>query len=145
MKSNSSPDRFELMAAAGFREVQPGIESFSSDVLRKMDKGVTASRNVQTLLLGRQHGIHIHYNVLWGLPDDDATAYRAMAAEMPKLVHLDPPLARTPVQITRYAPLQADPARFGIPVARHEPCYELIFSKAFLHASDFDLNDYEKR
>jgi ribosomal peptide maturation radical SAM protein 1 len=142
MKANSSPERFSLLARAGFTEVQPGIESFSTDALRKMDKGVSAAQNVQTLLLGKRHGVHIHYNLLWGFPDDEPDAYRRMAAELPKLAHLDPPLARTPIQVTRYAPVQADPERFGIPTARYEPGYEVIFSRRFLHRSGFDLNDY---
>ena len=142
MKANSSPKRFRLLAAAGFAEVQPGIESFSSDVLRKMDKGVSAIGNVQTLLLGKRFGIHIHYNFLFGLPDDDPEQYRQMARVLPTLYHLDPPLSRTEVQITRYAPLQANPRRFGIPHARYEPSYELIFSSHFLERTGFDLNDY---
>lgn len=142
MKANSSLKRFRLLAAAGFAEVQPGIESFSSDVLRKMDKGVSAVGNVRTLLLGKRFGIHIHYNFLFGLPDDDPEQYRHMAQVLPTLYHLDPPLSRTDVQITRYAPLQADPHRFGIPRARYEPSYELIFSSTFLERTGFDLSEY---
>jgi ribosomal peptide maturation radical SAM protein 1 len=142
MKANSSPERFELLARAGFREVQPGIESFSSDVLRKMDKGVGAVHNVQTLILGKRAGITIHYNFLYGLPDDDLDEYRRMERQLPALIHLDPPLSRTEVQITRYAPLQADPGRFEIPVARFEPSYQVIFSEGFLARSGFRLNDY---
>lgn len=142
MKANSSHGHFGQLAAAGFREVQPGIESFSSRVLRSMDKGVTAALNVQTLVLGRRHGIHIHYNLLYGLPDDDAADYEAMLASLPRLLHLNPPLTNVPVQITRYAPLHVDPARFGIPAARYEPSYEVIFSEEFLEQTGFDLNDF---
>jgi ribosomal peptide maturation radical SAM protein 1 len=142
MKANSSMKRFQLLAAAGFAEVQPGIESFSSDVLRKMDKGVTAIGNVQTLLLGKRFGVHIHYNFLYGFPDDDVREYHRIAAVLPSLFHLDPPLSRTEVQITRYAPLQATPQRFGIPKASYEPSYEVIFSRRFLERSGFDLDHY---
>lgn len=142
MKANSSAERFRLLADAGFREVQPGIESFSSDVLRKMDKGVTAVHNVQTLLLGKRNGITVHYNFLFGLPNDEVGEYERMEHDLPSLFHLDPPLSRTDVQITRYAPLQADPGRFGIPVARYEPSYEVIFSVAYRRRVGFELNDY---
>lgn len=142
MKANSSPDHFRGMAAAGFAEVQPGIESFSSDVLRRMDKGVSAALNVQTLLLGRRFGIHIHYNLLYGLPDDQPAAYEEMINALPRLFHLDAPLTRTRIQITRYAPLQASPERFDIPVAQYEPAYEVIFSQEYLERSGFDLNAY---
>lgn len=142
MKANTSPERMSGLATAGFAEIQPGIESFSSQVLRQMDKGVSAIRNVQTLLLGLRNGIRIHYNVLYGLPDDQPDAYEAMVAALPHLVHLNPPLTRTRIQITRYAPLQAAPERFGVPPARYEPSYEVIFSPAYLEKSSFDLNAY---
>lgn len=48
MKANTTPERFDLLARAGFAEVQPGIESFSSRVLRSMDKGVRAAATCST-------------------------------------------------------------------------------------------------
>ena len=142
MKANVNAPRFALLAEAGFSEVQPGIESFSSSVLRKMDKGVSAIQNVYTLLLGKRHSIIVHYNILYGFPDDEQQEYEAMVRAMPRLFHLDPPSTRLLVQITRYAPLQIDPKRFNIPPATYEPSYELIFSESFLEKSSFDLNDF---
>ena len=142
MKANSSIELFRGMAAAGFVGVQPGVESFSNSVLRRMDKGVTGLLNVQTLVLGRRMGIKIYYNILYGLPDDETGEYEEMIKILPRLLHLDPPHSHTRIQITRYAPLQADPARFNLPVAHHEPSYEMIFSQSFLEQTGFKLDDY---
>lgn len=142
MKANVNAERFALLAQAGFDEVQPGIESFSSKVLRNMDKGVTAIQNVYTLLLGKRHGMLVHYNLLYGFPADEEQEYQTLVRTLPRLVHLDPPSTRLPVQITRYAPLQTNPNRFGIPAATYEPSYDLIFSQGFLEMSAFDLNDF---
>ena len=141
IKSNINAQRFALLAAAGFNDVQPGIESFSSSVLRKMSKGVSAIRNVYVLLLGKMHGVAIHYNILYGLPNDEDQEYEAIIRALPRFFHLDPPSARVPLQITRYAPIQANPKRFGISSATYEPSYDLIFSESFLEKSGFDLND----
>lgn len=142
MKANVSAQRFELLAAAGFDEVQPGIESFSSSVLRKMDKGVSAIQNVHTLLLGKRHGIMVHYNVLYGLPDEEEQEYEAIVNTLPRFFHLDPPSTRLLVQITRYAPLHTNPQRFGIAPACHDPSYGMIFSQDFLNVKGFDLDDF---
>lgn len=142
MKANVTAERFELLADAGFTEVQPGIESFATPVLRSMDKGTTGVQNVHTLLLGKEHDVTVHYNLLYGLPNDEEATYRTMAAALPRLRHLDPPSTRIEIQITRYAPLQADPQRFGIPAAIHEKSYELIFSRDFLMRTGFDLDAY---
>lgn len=142
LKANVSPERFALLAAAGFTEVQPGIESFSSRTLRSMDKGVTAAQNILTLRLGQAHGVKVHYNLLYAFPDDREDEYVLLLHNLRRLGHLDPPSTRLEVQVTRYAPLQADPSRFGIPEAAYEPSYDLIFSREYLAHTGFDLGDY---
>ena len=44
VKANLTKDQVRLLADAGIREVQPGIESLSDEVLKLMGKGVRASR-----------------------------------------------------------------------------------------------------
>jgi ribosomal peptide maturation radical SAM protein 1 len=142
MKANITKQQFSLLAVAGFEEVQPGIESLSNKVLRKMDKGVNAVQNVYTLLLGKYFGIAVRYNILYGLPDEDINEINAIVCLMPKLFHLDPPSTCLQIQITRFAPLQTDPDRFKIPPATYEPSYDIVFSPQFLMHSGFDLNQY---
>lgn len=142
VKANFTAERFAQLAAAGFTSVQPGVESFSTAVLRRMEKGVTASQNVHTLLLGRRHGVHIDYNILYGLPGDSEEDYEEMLRQLPRLTHLDPPDTRLEVQITRYAPLQANPERFGIAASPHARAYDLVFSFDYLARTGFDLDAY---
>jgi hypothetical protein len=61
---------------------------------------------------------------------------------IPLLRHLSPPATRIEVQITRYAPLQASPERFGLAVPVHEPSYGLIFSEDYLRATGFSLDSF---
>jgi ribosomal peptide maturation radical SAM protein 1 len=142
VKANFTAGRFAQLAAGGFANVQPGVESFSTAVLQRMDKGVTASQNVHTLLLGRRHGVHIDYNLLYGLPGDAEEEYEEMLRQLPRLAHLDPPDTRLEVQITRYAPLQVSPERFGIAASPHAAAYDLVFSRGYLTRTGFDLDAY---
>ncbi|MYN03669.1 RiPP maturation radical SAM protein 1 [Pseudoduganella sp. DS3] len=142
IKANQTSERLQRFAAAGFIELQPGIESFSSEVLRLMDKGVRGIHNVLTLKSGYRNRIQINYNVLYGLPGEQAGWYRAMLLQLPKLYHLTPPVSRTETIVTRFAPLQADPARFGLsPRPRHHRCYDLLFAQDWLSANRFALDD----
>jgi ribosomal peptide maturation radical SAM protein 1 len=142
MKSNVSEQRFAVLAAAGFKEVQPGIESFHSSVLAKMRKGVSAVQNVFTLLLGRRYGVRIFYNIIYGFPQDEVAEYEFMVSILPRLAHLDAPVTCVPVQITRWAPLAVDPARFGIEPGPPEAHYDMLFSRDYLERSGFDINDF---
>ena len=142
LKANLSERHFAVLKAAGFSEVQPGIESFSSRALKYMDKGTSPLQNVHTLMLGRRYGVRVNWNLLYGFPDDDPDDMEHMLDTLARLVHLDPPATRLPVQVTRFAPLHTDPARFAIPSATYEPSYDLVFSPDYLDKSGFRLRDY---
>jgi ribosomal peptide maturation radical SAM protein 1 len=143
IKANHPPKRVRLLAEAGFAELQPGIESFSTPVLRAMDKGVRGIDNVSLLKAGYLHRITIYYNILFGLPTDVVNDYVAMIQVMPKLYHLIPPVSRNEIVVTRFAPLHSTPGRFGIhQLPRHHPSYETIFSSAFYDQTGFSLDDY---
>ncbi len=143
IKSNVKYDHFRKLKAAGFVEVQPGIESFSTPILKKMDKGVSGIQNVFTLILGQTFDIKVHYNILYGFPDDEEEDYENLIYTLPLLYHLDPPQNITPIAITRFAPLQTDPKRFGIESKIvHDPLYNLIFSEEYLRDNNFDLDNY---
>lgn len=143
IKANQSAERLRRFAAAGFVELQPGVESFSSEVLKLMDKGVRGIHNAQTLKAGYANRIQINYNILYGLPNERPDWYRAVLRQLPKLYHLTPPVSRTETVVTRYAPLQANPARFGLTVKpRHHRCYDVFFSAAFYQSHPFSLDDY---
>ncbi len=143
IKANQNEERIKAFAAAGFNELQPGIESFDSGVLKVMDKGVTGIQNVYLLKLGYLHGIQINYNILYGLPGEQPEWYHAMIQQVPRLYHLTPPATRTEAIVTRFAPMQADPARFGSTARpRHHRCYDSLFSEGFLESTGFSLDDY---
>lgn len=141
-KANLTEERFALIARAGVEELQPGIESFSTAVLRNMRKGVTAIQNVHTLLMGRRHAVRIYYNLLYGFPDDDPAEYERMLKLLPRLFHLDAPFTCAPVKITRYSPMQVRPEEFGLAKPVADPSYALVFSEDYLRRTGFVLDDY---
>jgi ribosomal peptide maturation radical SAM protein 1 len=143
IKANQTAEKIKAFADAGFAELQPGIESFDTHVLRLMDKGVSGMQNVFLLREGFRYGIQINYNFLYGLPGDRAEWYARMAKLLPRLFHLTPPFSRTETIVTRFAPLQTDPHRFGVATKpRHHRCYDCLFSEEFLSRTQFELDNY---
>ena len=140
MKSNSSAADIELMEHAGVRNIQPGIESFSSNALRKMGKGVTAIQNLFTIKMLMQHRIKVHYNILYGFPDDEASDYLAICKTIPLVYHLVPPHTYEAISVTRFSPVQKRYQLLGeLAASRH---YRLVFSEEFLERTGFKLEDY---
>ena len=143
IKANHPPERVRLLVDAGFIAVQPGVESFSTDVLRAMDKGVRGIDNACLLKTGYVERLCIYYNILYGLPGDSCQAYEAMIELLPRIYHFMPPVSRTETMVTRFAPLQGDPERFGIktkPV--HHECYDVMWSDDFVTRTGFALDGY---
>jgi ribosomal peptide maturation radical SAM protein 1 len=143
IKANQTTERIKAFAEAGFSELQPGIESFDTNVLRLMDKGVSGIQNVHLLRQGYLHGIQINYNILYGVPGEHPEWYARMVRQLPRLFHLTPPVTRTETIVTRFAPLQTNPGRFGVSVRpKHHRCYDSLFSSEFLLNTGFVLDNY---
>lgn len=143
IKANQTREAVASLARAGFEEVQPGIESFSSEVLQLMNKGVTEIQNVALLKYGYLERIVVHYNFIYGIPGESPEAYRSLLEKVPRLYHLMPPVSRTEAIVTRFAPMQEDPARSGSSEAPvHHRCYDVLFSQSFLNRSGFRLDGY---
>lgn len=142
MKANVNAVDMLKFKSAGFKELQPGIESFSSNILKKMDKGVSAPQNILTLKLGKINGIIIHYNILYGFPVEELSDYQKMVVDIPLLYHLDPPISCLNVLITKNAPLQRDYLRFGYLMPKPSGRYDVIFSQAFSKRKLISWDEY---
>lgn len=68
---NLKSDDYELLKKAGFTNIQTGIESFSSNYLKKMNKGARVIDNIAALKFCKQNKIKNNYNLLIGYPNED--------------------------------------------------------------------------
>jgi len=104
VKANLKKAQVRLLRDAGVRVIQPGIESFSNDVLARMRKGVRGLQNIQLLKWCKEFGITPQWNLLWGFPHEPPEEYARMAALLPLLTHLTPPQTASAIRIDRFSP-----------------------------------------
>lgn len=114
VKSNLRDDQIETMADAGIDAIQPGIESFSTGVLRLMRKGVSGPQNLALLRSCLSKNISVNWNYLFGFPGETAEDYERVLALLPCIEHLPAPSGLGRIIIDRFSPYHNDPARFGI-------------------------------
>jgi ribosomal peptide maturation radical SAM protein 1 len=126
-KSNLRRDQVALLRAAGVRTIQPGIESFSTHVLRLMRKGTTALANVQLLKWCREFGIKCNWNLIYGFPGEDVKDYEEMVELMAGLHHLKPPDGCGPIRVDRFSPFFMTPAAFGLSNVRPDRSYAYVY------------------
>jgi ribosomal peptide maturation radical SAM protein 1 len=126
-KADLRREQLALMAAAGIRWIQPGIESLDADLLRLMRKGVRPSHNVQLLRWCQELGVQVSWNLLTGIPGSRPEMYDGMAALLPLLHHLPPPTGVGDFQLHRFSPYWQTPEAYGIEVLGAHPLFRHVF------------------
>jgi ribosomal peptide maturation radical SAM protein 1 len=105
-KSNLTIDEISIASEAGVKTFQPGIESFSTNILKKMNKGVLGIQNIFCLFQMMRFGISPTYNIIYAFPGDKYSDYQWMLSIIPYLSHIVPPVTVIPVQMTQYSSLK---------------------------------------
>jgi ribosomal peptide maturation radical SAM protein 1 len=126
VKANLTPAQIGALRAARVAHVQPGIESLSSHVLKIMDKGVDALRNVRTLRDCESAHLDCTWNMLYGFPGEREADYREVIRQLPALVHLKPPSAASPILLERFSP-NFDRPELGFPRRRPATIYDHVY------------------
>jgi hypothetical protein len=114
-RADLTKEEILLMQQAGVTTIQPGIESFSTELLMLMNKNTSRIRHVQFLRWCKEYGIYLSYNILGGFPGEHVEWYRDMAAFLPHIVHLQPPVQNLHfVEMHRFSPLFQAKEQFGV-------------------------------
>jgi len=147
MKTNLTRRHVEMLRDAGMASAQLGIESFSSPLLHRIDKGATALQNLQTLRWLSETGMDVKWNLLYGFPGEEPEEYAQMAKLLPSLYHLAAPLGVGRVRVNRFAPYFDHAERYGIINVRPQQALRFVypFSQDVLarlaYNFDFDFAD----
>jgi ribosomal peptide maturation radical SAM protein 1 len=126
-KANLKKEQVRALRDAGVTQIQPGIESFSDNVLALMRKGVTALQNIQLLKWCTELGVRPYWNILWGFPGEPPEEYTRMAEIVPLLTHLVPPIGFGGLRLDRFSPNFFDAERLGFTNVRPLPAYRHIY------------------
>ena len=141
-KANLKREHLEVIANAGIRRLQPGIETMHDEILRLIDKGTTALQNVQLLKWARELGIFITWNFLWDIPGEKDEWYGEIADWLPKVAHMQPP-GIDRIQFHRFSPYHQRAADFGLSLTPY-PAYRSVYPVAEAQLSElayyFDSN-----
>jgi ribosomal peptide maturation radical SAM protein 1 len=126
VKANLSREQVRKLANSGITKIQPGIESFNSEILRLMRKGCTAIQNVQLLKWCLEFGIDPAWNILYGFPGENAGQYQDLPQLLRLLFHLRPPAGITPVIFERFSPYHFEKEKFKLSLTPF-PLYQMIY------------------
>jgi ribosomal peptide maturation radical SAM protein 1 len=127
VKANLKFEHLDLMRRAGMIQIQPGIESLSTNVLTLMRKGVSAMQNLALLRDCGSLGIYVLWNILYGFPGETVEDYAPLPDLFASIEHLRPPQYCVPIVIDRFSPHHRDPRAFGIDSYIPYPGFAALF------------------
>jgi ribosomal peptide maturation radical SAM protein 1 len=126
LKSNLRREHVRLLRDAGVAEIQTGIESLSTSILRLMRKGVTALQNLRVLKWCAEYGVRPLWNLIYGFPGEPEEEYARMADLCRLLVHLEPPRV-SPLDLQRFSPYHEHAEQFGLTILGPRPYYRVLY------------------
>ncbi|WP_316204408.1 RiPP maturation radical SAM C-methyltransferase [Bradyrhizobium sp. SZCCHNS3051] len=127
VKANLNREQVTLLADAGVRLLQPGLEHLSTEVLQLMRKGTSFLQNVQFLKWAQERRLTVFWSVLYGFPGEEWQYYEPLPARMRMLSHLFPPKALVQVRADRFSPLHADWRALGLAAIRPGSGYRHLY------------------
>jgi ribosomal peptide maturation radical SAM protein 1 len=150
-KSGLSYNQLKKLRASGVLDIQPGIESFSDELLRKMGKGTTAAKNIDLLRHAASLGINVFWNLLWGIPGESLEDFRGMAVLFPNKLHLQPPFAMMHLIMSKFSPYFNFHENYGIENLKPLKSYSEVYPSgtdlnklAIMYTADYISGCYEE-
>ncbi|HZB31898.1 MAG TPA: RiPP maturation radical SAM C-methyltransferase [Streptosporangiaceae bacterium] len=153
VKANLTHQQVGQLARGGITSIQPGIESLSDHVLKLMDKGTTALKNVQLLKWCREYGITVYWNLLYGIPGENHDDYAEITRIIEAIWFLDPPSGgAVRLRLDRFSPYHMRPERHGVTNVRASASYRYLYRglddaalDRIAYYFDFDYTDERSR
>ena len=127
IKSNITEEDVRSLSEAGFVQLQPGIESLQDDILKIMNKGCRAIRQIETLKSCRTYNMQVAWNLLCGFPGETEEMLAELAALLPKVMHLPSPNQLIHIVYQRYGEYTENREKYGL-VLRPAEAYSFAYA-----------------
>jgi ribosomal peptide maturation radical SAM protein 1 len=153
-KANLKKEHVRAMRQSGVLTIQTGIESFSTPILKLMEKGATALQNIRLLKWCAEFGIRAEWNFIYGFPHEPIEEYDRMADLVKSLTHLKPPEFFSRIEVERFSPHFERPHEFGLKIlgprqfyrfiypCDEKACTDLAYIFDYAHEDGRSLDDY---
>lgn len=127
IRPSLSRSQLREMRKGGLFSVQPGVESFSTNILKIMRKHTTGMRNVELIKWCTYYDINNMYNILVRFPGETPEDYLLQSEVVKKIHHLQPPYAIVKARADRGSPMFTERESQSITKMAAASCYRHIF------------------
>ncbi len=114
LKANLKLQHMVDLKRANVNAILPGIETFSTRLLKMMKKGVTGRQNILFLRNTKSIGLFTDWLLLHAFPFDRVEDYQEILELLPLMRHLQPPRKFESMVLMRFSPYLDDQEEYGI-------------------------------
>jgi ribosomal peptide maturation radical SAM protein 1 len=120
-------DDYKLLKKAGFTLIQTGVESFSKNYLKKMNKGAKVIDNIAALKYCKENEIINSYNLIINYPNEEKIDFEETKKNIQKIKrYLDPPQIST-FYVGFNSPIYENLEEFNIDKLEYKRVDKIIF------------------
>lgn len=127
VKANLTRSQIKALYRGGVRNIQPGIESMSTHILRLMRKGCTMLQNINCLKWCLYYGIRVGWNLLSGFPGETEADYKKQIEVLGAIYHLEPPSGCNRIWLERFSPYYTDRKTFPVFNVQPQASYRYVY------------------
>ena len=140
-EKKSITDVFSLYRSGGLSTIQVGIESLSTNLLKKMQKGISVIENIATMRAAQEHSLVLEGNLIIEFPGS------TLADIEETLVNLDYVFSFSPLNSASFflghdSPVYISPQKFNIKAIVNHPNNTKLFPKKILKGLDLIVKEY---
>jgi radical SAM superfamily enzyme YgiQ (UPF0313 family) len=138
-------DDYTLLKNAGFNCIQTGIEAFSANYLKKMNKGVRVIDNIAALKYCIENRIFNNYNLITNYPNEEHIDFLETIHNIELIKdYLDPP------QISQFvvgfeSPIYKNTDQFNIEKLEYKIIDTIMYPPEILEKNFFFFNQFKRK
>ncbi|MBU0995407.1 MAG: RiPP maturation radical SAM C-methyltransferase [Proteobacteria bacterium] len=136
VRANIRPIALEQMKLAGVDHVQVGIESLSSNLLKKLNKGTTAIQNIQIMRDLEELNIANGSNLMLHFPGADQNDVSETLHAL-EFVFPFRPLKIVEFQLAQGSEVSFTPLKFGVKQMMNHPNYSIMYPESISDSIQF--------
>ncbi|MCF8056796.1 MAG: RiPP maturation radical SAM C-methyltransferase [Desulfocapsa sp.] len=137
----TDPDRLHLYHQGGLSSIQVGIESLSTSLLKKMQKGTTAIENIAAMRQSAEAGIVLDGNLITEFPGSTEQEVQETLNNLDVVLPYSP-LSNASFFLGHGSPVASNPREYNILAVTPHPKNRKLFPGTVLKNLDMLIKDY---
>ncbi len=136
-------DELKELKKTGLTEIQFGIESLSTCLLKKMNKGSTAIENIKALKFAKELNIKTSYNLITHFPGETKSDYKTTLKNIKISWHLTYDFFESYFSLDFGSPMQLHPHKYGLKKLKPHHNYKFLFPSEIYNKLHFISWNFE--